>query len=278
MKNLLLLLSLCACPIAAFSAQFAPTAATASRRMLTPHDVVTVSHRPSQLHLRIPRGGQQDIVEGKEDDIIDLDVVPELKKSSTVLSLVAPLVTVAQNLGSSYSTSLTTRPIFTKSCTAGVTFFLSDVCAQNIENKNKKDAKYDWTRTLVSTAVGLFYFGPAAHLWYDWVFSILPSVSLVSTLQKAALGQLIFGPVFTCVFFGTSLMQSGTFSLRAWGKKIKTDLPSAWLSGTGFWPLVDLISFSIVPVKFIPLFVNFCSFVWTIYLSMVANRSVQKEA
>jgi hypothetical protein len=274
MKNLLLLLSLCACPIAAFSAQFATTTRTSNSHILTPtRSVDKSSLHTSKLHLRIPRGGQQHVDDGEETDVIDLDIVPEMKKSS---AWIAPLVSMAQNLGSSYSTSLTTRPIITKSGTAGLTFLLSDVCAQNIENKNKKDAKYDWTRTLVSTAVGLFYFGPAAHLWYDWVFSILPSTSLVSTLQKAALGQLIFGPVFTCVFFATSLMQSGTFSVNTWTKKIKTDLPAAWLSGTGFWPLVDLISFSIVPVKFIPLFVNFCSFVWTIYLSMVANRSVQK--
>lgn len=276
MKNLLLLLSLCACPIAAFSAQFTTTSTSSDRFMSTTAGKLNL--RPSHLHLRIPRGGQQNEVDDGEVDVIDLDIVPEMKKSSSIPLSLMPLVTLLQNLGSSYSTSLTTRPITTKSCTAGVTFFLSDVCAQKIENKNKKDAKYDWTRTLVSTAVGLFYFGPAAHLWYDWVFSILPSTSLVSTLQKAALGQLIFGPLFTCIFFATSLMQSGTFNFGTWGKKIKADLPSAWLSGTGFWPLVDLISFSIVPVKYIPLFVNFCSFVWTIYLSMVANRSVQKEA
>lgn len=149
--------------------------------------------------------------------------------------------------------------------------------------KRKVDAvpalwKYDWTRTLVSTAVGLFYFGPAAHAWYEWVFSILPSTSLISTLQKATLGQLLFGPSFTCIFFATSLMQAGQFNIKNWIEKIKSDLFGVWISGVGFWPLVDLISFSVVPIKYIPLFINLCSFVWTIYLSMVANRASSKAA
>lgn len=260
MKTFFSILFLCCYPVTSFSTQFQ-----------SGQFAVLMS---TQLHLRIPRGGDHQSAEENED-LIDLDILLPTKKSSSFLAILSPFAAMLQNAGSSYSTALSTRPIVTKSCTAGVTFFLSDLCAQQIENKNKKDGKHNWTRTIVSTAVGLFYFGPAAHLWYDWVFSILPSTSLVSTLQKAALGQLIFGPIFTCVFFATSLMQSGTFSLGTWYNKIRKDLPGAWLSGTGFWPLVDLISFSLVPVKFIPLFINFCSFVWTIYLSMVSNRSLK---
>ena len=67
-------------------------------------------------------------------------------------------------------------------------------------------------------------------------------------------------------------MQSGSFSIGNWLSKIRQDLPGAWAAGLSFWPLVDLVSYSLIPAKWIPLFVNFCSFVWTIYLSIVANR------
>ena len=136
----------------------------------------------------------------------------------------------------------------------------------------KKETKKNWTRIIVAALVGLLYFGPAAHSWYDMIFKILPGTSLVSTLQKATLGQLIFGPSFTCVFFATSLMQAREFSLGNWFSKIRNDLPGAWVAGLSFWPLVDLVSYSLVPVHLIPLFVNACSFVWTIYLSMLANQ------
>jgi protein Mpv17 len=67
-------------------------------------------------------------------------------------------------------------------------------------------------------------------------------------------------------------LQQGNFSFQNWIAKIKDDLPGAWVAGLGFWPLVDLVSYSLIPKDWIPLFVNACSLVWTIYLSIVANR------
>jgi len=286
MRAFIILLSLC-WPTTALSASFTPRNA--------PHARLPSFRLHKSSHLRIPRGGQ--IESDGSDEVIDLDApeVPEpvlvqaatietataAKSASLPMGFLAPLALAFQAAGSSYSSAITAYPIMTKSITAGVTFFLSDYTAQRIErpkDKVDKDAKkavwkHDWTRTLVSCAVGLFYFGPAAHVWYEWIFSVLPGTSLASTLQKAALGQVIFGPSFTCIFFAASLMQAGEFSIGNWVSKIKKDLPGAWLSGTAFWPLVDLISFSVVPMQFIPLFINLCSFVWTIYLSMIANRS-----
>jgi protein Mpv17 len=166
----------------------------------------------------------------------------------------------------------------TKSVTACCIFGLSDFLAQRLEgsnmdgDKDKKPARVNYTRMISSMLVGLLYFGPAAHAWYAMIFKLLPETSLISTLQKAALGQLIFGPSFTCVFFGTSLLQSRDFSLTNWWRKIKTDLPGAWAAGLGFWPLVDLVSYSMISQEWIPLFVNACSLIWTIYLSLIANR------
>lgn len=280
MHRLLFLLAVCY-PISGFSS-------------ITPglaKKVVLVKHVPAsrvsskQLHLRIPRGGSDSPEE-------DLNPIAELgnetqnqnqplsslqNKQSTALPLITPLVAALQCAGSSYSNALVAYPIITKSLTAGTTFLLSDYTAQSIERKSDDDkSRHDWTRTLTSAAVGLFYFGPAAHAWYEMIFKLLPGNSLFSTLQKALLGQIIFGPAFTCVFFATSLMQGGTFSMNNWLSKIKNDLPGAWLAGVGFWPLVDFVSYALIPVKFIPLFINLCSFVWTIYLSMVANRNSKK--
>jgi len=126
---------------------------------------------------------------------------------------------------------------------------------------------------LTAFLVGLLFFGPAAHLWYEMIFRLLPSTSLLSTLQKALLGQVFFGPAFTAVFFGAGMIRTGEFTLGGWLSKVRADLPGVWASGLGYWPLVDFVSFKVVPVRWIPLFVNFCSFVWTIYLSGVANDS-----
>ena len=89
------------------------------------------------------------------------------------------------------------------------------------------------------------------------------------------MGQLLFGPSFTCIFFATSLIQTGNFTLGNWMRKMKSDLFGAWLAGVGFWPLVDLVSYSLVPKRYIPLFINVMSLVWNIYLSIVANRKAK---
>lgn len=202
--------------------------------------------------------------------------------SSPLLSAMAPVSSLLHVAAAFYTQQLTLRPIFTKSLTAGIIFGLSDWCAQLIEREEPSEATASkdplvFSRILSTFLVGLLFFGPAANAWYEMIFKVLPSTSLVSTLQKAALGQVFFGPVFTCVFFGAGMIQSGSFSLGAWLQKIKSDLPAVWVSGLGFWPVVDFISFKVVPMKWIPLFVNFCSFVWTIYLSLVANRGKSVE-
>jgi len=228
---------------------------------------------------------QEEVFEGVEAQKIEEEkppassLVPETKTLGA-MTMMAPLTAVLSSLGKSYGAQLQSRPILTKSVTAGLIFGLSDWTAQRLAKKSSKtesDKKLDWTRILTAAAVGLLYFGPAAHKWYETIFRLLPGTSLVSTLQKATLGQLLFGPSFTCIFFATSLMQGGTFTISNWISKIKTDLPGAWVAGLGFWPLVDLVSFSLVPRQWIPLFVNSCSFFWTIYLSLIANKTSSTE-
>ncbi|GAX29235.1 protein Mpv17 [Fistulifera solaris] len=186
--------------------------------------------------------------------------------SATELPVSAPLT----KLGTWYAVQIEKRPIYTKSVTACIIFALSDYLAQRLEGKNNQ--QIDVKRATAGALIGLLYFGPAAHFWYEAIFRLLPGTSLVSTLQKAVCGQLIFGPAFNCIFFAVGLLQAGNFTVPRWLRKIQQDLPGAWLAGAGFWPLVDLVSFSLVPKEYIPLFINLCSLVWTIYLSKVANK------
>ncbi|KAL7532900.1 hypothetical protein ACHAWF_004278 [Thalassiosira exigua] len=213
--------------------------------------------------------------------------------SSPLLAAAAPGSAALRAAASFYVTQLVARPVLTKSLTAGIVFGLSDWCAQLIEGGaaaaeddgsggnatagGSGGGRIEFSRVLTSSLVGLLFFGPAAHAWYAAVFKFLPSTDLFSTLQKAALGQLIFGPAFTCVFFGAGMIRARTFGPGAWLAKIRSDLPGVWASGLGFWPAVDFVSYKVVPVQWIPLFVNFCSFVWTIYLSLVSNRGEKEE-
>lgn len=178
-------------------------------------------------------------------------------------------------LGKFYSSSLESSPVLTKSVTAGVLFAISDQMAQMLEmQRNKKPVSLAATnkkRSLFSGLVGLLYFGPMADLWYGWIFRTFPGKSMLSILQKAALGQFFFAPPLFCVFFAAALLQNGEFTLGNWVRKIKQDLVKGWLGGLGFWPIANYISYGYIPQKYIPLFVNLMGLVFNIYVSLIAN-------
>ena len=56
--------------------------------------------------------------------------------------------------------------------------------------------------------------------------------------------------------------------------KLKQDLIKTWAAGLCFWPFVDLVVYSFLPVKWIPLGYNVASFFWTIFLSLQAARGI----
>lgn len=174
-------------------------------------------------------------------------------------SLNVPILSSTLDL---YASQLQRAPILTKAATSASVFCASDFSAQLIEGKRKLDK----TRLMLTTAIGGLYFAPAAHLWYGTITQLIPGNSLLEVLAKAALGQVFFGPLVTCVFFAAACLQADR-SLYNLPRKIKADLLSIQLAGIGFWPFVDLISYSFIPINYIPLFVNLASFVWTIFLS-----------
>ncbi|KAG7362796.1 Mpv17 / PMP22 family protein [Nitzschia inconspicua] len=279
----------------AFVPQVSPTSnnGLSGRSWLKRHSAMRLDIHGSSVVSRMPRGGEQEEgigntksaeEKGGTETLTSTNVVPADRVMSSTAAASVPLlskiVTLFATIGKVYSHNLEASPILTKSCTAGLIFGLSDYLAQIIEGSGEDAAKskksLDWIRLISTTLVGLLYFGPAAHYWYEWIFRLLPGTGLASTLYKAFWGQILFGPSFTCIFFAASLLQAGEFSLKGWWNKIRSDLPGAWLAGVGYWPIVDLISYSVIPVNLIPLFVNMASLVWTVYLSIVANKGKGK--
>jgi protein Mpv17 len=248
------------------------------RRMISdgsPSNVV--SHHPTELTFLLHvRGGQED----ENSSTHQVQTQPYHDKNEHYRLFDSSMMMSISSLGTWYSLAIQRAPIITKSMTAGMIFLLSDWFAQYLERKQqyenddndsssrRRKQQLQWNRMIASGIVGLCYFGPAAHYWYEWIFRILPGVTLYDTIRKACLGQLLFGPTFTCIFFASSLFQLQQFTFSNWYQKIKHDLPSAMLAGIGFWPFVDLISYSYIPPTYIPLFVNICSFIWTTYLAL----------
>ena len=96
------------------------------------------------------------------------------------------------------------------------------------------------------------------------------------TLCKTVLGQTIFGPCFTVLFFAATLCEqaSGAGGLLQLPRKLRRDFLPTQLAGLGFWSSVDLLSYSCVVPRlgeaWVPLFASMGNFVWTVFLSWVS--------
>ena len=190
-----------------------------------------------------------------------------------VMTTTGASLNLAASVGGLYAQQIQRNPIVTKSVTAAVVFGASDVAAQRIEGRRSLDG----LRLAMTTAIGGFYFAPAAHFWYAFVTAVLPLTTLPHIIGKAALGQCIFGPLVTCVFFASACLQTEG-SLRSLPRKIQKDLLPVQLAGLGYWPFVDIISFSLIPLDYIPLFINLASFIWTIFLSLKSRHQLKPSS
>jgi len=121
---------------------------------------------PSHHNLISIRGGDQDISN-------DNDCSTTSAKNSQMSAIAAFVMAGAHH----YSKALERNPIVTKSMTASFVFVASDLLAQYIEKGTDNNKKLDKKRTVGASLVGLLYFGPAAHFWYENIFRLFPGTS-----------------------------------------------------------------------------------------------------
>nr|KYP59366.1 PXMP2/4 family protein 4 [Cajanus cajan] len=169
-----------------------------------------------------------------------------------------------------YLRMLQSHPLATKSVTSSIIFAAADVTSQIITLPSFS-ASYNILRTFRMAAYGLLILGPSQHNWFNYLSKILPNTDVTSTLKKILMGQVIFGPVINTVFFtynGALQGESGPEIIT----RLKRDLLPTLLGGALFWPVCDFVTFRFLPVHLQPLLNSSCAYVWTIYLTYMANR------
>lgn len=71
--------------------------------------------------------------------------------------------------------------------------------------------QFELMRTLRMAGYGLLILGPSLHYWYNLMSRFFPKRDLVSTVKKMALGQTLYGPAMTVVFFSVNAALQGSF-------------------------------------------------------------------
>lgn len=70
----------------------------------------------------------------------------------------------------------------------------------------------DLIRTMRMASYGMLISGPSLHLWFNFVSKVLPKRDVVTTFMKMFLGQTVYGPIVTSVFFSYNAALQGTIA------------------------------------------------------------------
>ncbi|XP_061371408.1 uncharacterized protein LOC133313993 isoform X2 [Gastrolobium bilobum] len=169
-----------------------------------------------------------------------------------------------------YLSKLETHPVVTKSITSSLIFTAADLTSQMITLPSSSTL-YDLKRTSRMAIYGLLILGPSQHVWFNFLSKIFPNRDIPTTLKKIFMGQAVFGPAINTIFFsynGAVQGESGPEIIA----RLKRDLLPTLLGGALYWPICDFVTFKYIPVHLQPLLNSSCAYMWTIYLTYMANR------
>ena len=117
---------------------------------------------------------------------------------------------------------------------------------------------------------GTFFVGPTLHFWYKFLATRFPGKSMANTIQRLAMDQLIFAPVFLPAFFFAILLLDGK-PQNIW-EKLSNEWISTMLTNWSVWVPAMFINFRFVPPAYYVLYSNCVGVFWNIYLSYVGYK------
>lgn len=177
----------------------------------------------------------------------DYDLSPSVFSSAFSSSKSSAETTSVSKLGfvGWYLGMLQHRPILTKSVTAALIYTAADLSSQvgqtviksslfgifwlpilwigscfNMVSDESNDIyqtlakssfseSYDAVRTLRMAGYGMLVLGPSLHFWFNFMSRVFPKRDIFSTLKKMAMGQTLYGPAMTVVFFSLNACLQG---------------------------------------------------------------------
>lgn len=164
-----------------------------------------------------------------------------------------------------YLHQLNTKPIRTKSITAGTLAGLSDLLAQRISGSAAGGV--NWRRTLAIALYGAVWAGPASHYWQQILEKLFPNKKdPLRSVKKTLLDQLTFGPWCNALFMSYMALVVEGRSLSSTTSKVRAEFAGVQARGWRLWPLASYISQEFVPLQLRVLWLNLVAFAWSTFL------------
>lgn len=188
---------------------------------------------------------------------------------------------LAQQAWGMYKDMLYTSPILTKSLTSSGMMTVSDAICQKIMMKKddplEPPKKLDWSRMLQVAITGLTWSGPVQHWWFGTLDKMVNiSDPYLRLFVKLFFDAIIFSPLTIFGYFTWRSVLEGS-GIKGAKDKLSTRFTSTVIGAWKFWPFVNVINFSLVPLQFRVLYSNVLSLFWTGYLTYVNSKKITKK-
>jgi hypothetical protein len=197
---------------------------------------------------------------------------------------------IAQQAWSMYKEMLRTDPLLTKSLTSGTINTVSDAICQKIvavqkpsqeKDKNSSNAdaekfKLDGIRLLQVAITGMVWSGPIQHWWFGTLEKLVTIQDPIQRLMvKLLFDSMVFSPLTISGYFTCRSILEGS-GIQGVREKLSTRFVSTLKGAWKFWPMVNILNYSLVPLQFRSLYSNILSLFWTGYLSFVNSKKMSR--
>ncbi|RKF63830.1 Protein sym1 [Erysiphe neolycopersici] len=132
-----------------------------------------------------------------------------------------------------------------------------------------KPPPFDFERLMRFIAYG-FMMAPPQFKWFQFLSKIFPiskESGLLPALKMVAFDQMIYAPIGVATFFTVMTVAEGG-DRRAVSIKLRDMFIPTLKANYMIWPLVQMVNFRLMPIRFQLPFVSTVGIAWTTYLSL----------
>ncbi|KAF7667171.1 hypothetical protein LDENG_00075030 [Lucifuga dentata] len=123
--------------------------------------------------------------------------------------------------------------------------------------------KMDWTHTRNVALITFGFHGNVSFFWNRFLELKFPGKTVGMLMRKLILDQAVVAPIATSVFYtGLSFLEGKEDIMEDWRNKFF----NTYKTGLLFWPFMQFLNFSFVPLYVRTAFTGCCAFVWGIFL------------
>ncbi|KAK9805989.1 hypothetical protein WJX73_001108 [Symbiochloris irregularis] len=173
-----------------------------------------------------------------------------------------------------YQRELSHQPLRTKALTSCALAGLSDLAAQKVHAQGS----IRWSRTGLMALYGLLWTGPAGHYWQNFVQKLFAGKKDPNSIAaKVILENLTFSPLMNSMFMAyVSIVIEGN-SAQKTRQNLQASFAAVQAQAWKLWPLVSIINYTYVPLRFRVLVMNVVALFWSTFLNLRSRSVAAKQ-